>query len=72
MLQNVTGQDINYDSFTSSFDTNPQLKNIVDRFDAKGIVIKTKNKADQAVQKSNNAKAGIDAAAKRAAAKMVG
>lgn len=74
MMQNITGQDIDYDSFKVSFDANPQLKNLVDRFDADGIVIKTKNKAEELGQMGNKdkAKAAVNASAKRAAAKMVG
>jgi hypothetical protein len=44
MMRNVSGQEIDYESFKAEFDANPQLKNLVDRFDGKGIVIKTKEK----------------------------
>ena len=44
MMRNVSGQEIDYDSFKAEFDANPQIKNLVDRFDSRGIVIKTKEK----------------------------
>lgn len=74
MMQNVTGQEINYDAFKAEFDANPQIKNLVDKFDADGITIKTKNKAEEpgAVGDKAKAKSGVDSSAKRAAAKMIG
>ena len=44
MMQNVTGQKIDYDLFKRQFDTNPSIKNLVTRFDGMGIEIKTKEK----------------------------
>lgn len=44
MMQNVTGQKIDYDLFKKMFDTNPRVKNLVNRFDGMGIEIKTKEK----------------------------
>lgn len=74
MMQNITGQEINYDAFKSEFDTNPQLKGLVDKFDENGITIKTKNKVEEPgkVGDKEKAKTAVNAAAKRAAAKMVG
>jgi len=45
MLQNISGQEMDYDLFKAAFDANPAIKNLVDRFDGKGVVIKTKEKA---------------------------
>lgn len=44
MLQNTSGQEIDYDAFKEIFDADPYVKKIVDRFDGKGLVIKTKEK----------------------------
>jgi hypothetical protein len=74
MMQNVTGQDVDYDAFKNQFDANPQLKDLVDNFDENGITIKTKAKKKEpgAVGDKDKAMAGVKASAKRAAAKMVG
>lgn len=72
-MQNATGQEVDYDAFKSQFDSNPQMKNLVDKFDADGITIKTKNKEKDLAVKADKdkAKASVNAAAKRAAAKMI-
>ena len=72
-MQNATGQEIDYDAFKSQFDSNPQMKNLVDKFDADGLTIKTKNKEkDQAVKADKDkARASVNTAAKRAANKML-
>ncbi len=44
MLQNISGQEMDYDLFKTEFDKNPAIKNLVDRFDGNGVVIKTKEK----------------------------
>jgi hypothetical protein len=44
MMQNISGQEMDYDLFKAEFDTNPALKQLVDRFDGHGIIIKTKEK----------------------------
>lgn len=74
MMQNTTGQEVDYDAFKAQFDANPQLKNIIDNFDANGIVIKTKAKEVEPGKVSDKAKskAAVDSSAKRAAAKMIG
>lgn len=73
-MQNMTGQEIDYDAFKASFDANPQIKNLVDKFDANGITVKTKNKVPEpgVPADKDKAKAAVNASAKRAAAKMVG
>jgi hypothetical protein len=73
MLQNVTGQDVNYDSFKAEFDSRPEMKNLVDKFDANGVTIKTKNKVQEPGQPGdkNKAMAGVKSSAKRAASKLL-
>lgn len=74
-MQKMTGQEIDYDAFKSEFDKNPQLKDLIDKFDENGITIKTKNKAQEPTElaaKKEKAKNNVAASAKRAAAKMIG
>lgn len=73
MMQNTTGQEIDYDAFKSQFDANPQLGNLVDNFDENGVVIKTKAKEQEPgkVGDKAKAKAAVNQSAKRAAAKMM-
>lgn len=70
MLRNVSGSQMDYDTFKAEFDSIPQLKNIVAQFDGRGLTIKTKEKpeATRGEPKNNN---GVDASAKRAAAKSL-
>ena len=44
MLQNVSGTQMDYETFKAQFDTIPQLKNIVTQFDGRGLTLKTKEK----------------------------
>ena len=46
MLHNISGTKMDYETFKAEFDQVPQLKNIVDRFDGQGIVLKTKEKPE--------------------------
>ena len=70
MLQNVSGTEMDYETFKAEFDSLPQLKNIVQQFDGRGITLKTKEKpeATRGEPKSNSS---INAAASRAAAKSL-
>lgn len=69
MMQNVTGQKIDYDLFKRQFDTNPSVKNLVNRFDGMGVEIKTKEKERPT---EFGKKPGIDkAAANRAAGNVL-
>lgn len=69
MLQNVTGQEINYELFKNDFDTNPQLKSIVDRFDGRGVTIKTKKQAGEPQSiPGEKSSSSVKSSAKRAAA----
>jgi hypothetical protein len=69
MLKNVSGTEMDYETFKAEFDTIPQLKNIVDRFDGQGLVLKTKEKPEATRSDKNNT--GLDQAASRAAAKSI-
>jgi hypothetical protein len=73
MLQNVSGQQVDYDSFKNEFDKNPQLKNLVDRFDANGVVIKTKAKEPKdEIKNKEKSGSNILNTAKKAASKFLG
>jgi hypothetical protein len=69
MLQNVSGTQMDYETFKTEFDQLPQLKNIVAQFDGQGITLKTKEKPE-ATRSDKNAGSN-DAAASRAAAKTL-
>jgi hypothetical protein len=69
MLSNVSGIQMDYDTFKKQFDTIPQLKNIVAQFDGRGLTLKTKEKPE-ATRSDKNAGSN-DAAASRAAAKTL-
>jgi len=69
MLKNFSGTQMDYETFKAQFDTVPQLKNIVDRFDGQGITLKTKEKPE-ATRSDKNA-SSLDQSASRAAAKLL-
>ena len=69
MLQNVSGTQMDYETFKAQFDQLPQLKNIVAQFDGQGLTLKTKEKPE--ATRSDKNTTGIDAAASRAAAKSL-
>ena len=69
MLQNVSGSQMDYETFKKQFDSLPQLKNIVTQFDGQGLTLKTKEKPEATRSDKNNS--GIDAAASRAASKSL-
>lgn len=74
MMQNITGQEIDYDAFKATFDASPELKNLVDKFDDRGITIKTKAKAPVPGVPGNKQKsqANVLSTAKKAASKLLG
>jgi hypothetical protein len=74
MLQNLGGSALNYDIFKSEFDTNPQFKELVKRFDAQGVVLNTEKELPKPGQGGDKdaALANVKSSAKRAASKMVG
>lgn len=65
----MSGTEMDYETFKAEFDTIPQLQNIVQQFDGRGLVLKTKEKPEATRSDKNNT--GIDAAASRAAAKTM-
>jgi len=70
MLRNVSGSQMDYETFKAEFDALPQLKNIVAQFDGRGLTIKTKEKPEATRGEPKN-NGGVDASAKRAAAKSL-
>ena len=46
-LQSSGNPEISYDEFNARWGTDPILKQLVDRFDGQGLVIKTKGSMDQ-------------------------
>ena len=44
IMVNIGDEQFDYDSFKNSYDTNPMIKQLVQRFDARGVELKTKNK----------------------------
>jgi hypothetical protein len=73
MMRNLGGQELDYDSFKSQFDSNPAYKQLVDKFDADGVTIKTKNKITPAGVPGDkaSAQANVMSSAKKAAAKAL-
>jgi hypothetical protein len=41
LMINIGDEQFDYDSFKNSYDANPMIKQLVQRFDAKGIELKT-------------------------------
>lgn len=70
MLANVEGNSVDYNGFKSEYENDPNLKSLIHRFDADGVVIKTKNRADD-IPVGNTGPSDTDRMAKRAAAKML-
>jgi hypothetical protein len=70
-MQNISGQQIDYDAFKKEFDNNPALNALVDRFDSEGIVLKTKTKSSKTPNKANKGEKDISGSAKRAAANIL-
>ena len=70
MLQNVSGTEMDYETFKSEFDNLPQLANIVQQFDGRGITLKTKEKPEATKGEPKN-NSSINASAKRAAGKTL-
>lgn len=68
MMKNVTGQKVDYDSFKKLIDSGSRIKDLVDNFDERGLVLKTDVKLKPKVQVQKTSTSGIDASAKRAAA----
>ena len=69
MLQNVSGTQMDYETFKAEFDQLPQLKNIVDHFNGEGITLKTKEKPEATRSDKNTTSLATNAS--RAAAKSL-
>ena len=69
MLHNISGTKMDYETFKAEFDQVPQLKNIVDRFDGQGVVLKTKEKPE--ATRSDKSAGSLDKSASRAAGKTL-
>ena len=69
MLRNISGTKMDYETFKAEFDQVPQLKNIVDRFDGRGITLKTKEKPE--ATQSDKSSSSLDKSASRAASKTL-
>jgi hypothetical protein len=57
--------DIDYDRFAARWETDPILKQLVDRFDGAGLVIKTNNK-EQPEKRSKGGESEVSKMAKHA------
>lgn len=64
IYQNVTGQELDYDTFKMIFDKDPNVKNLVQNFSSYGVTIKTREKEPptEVGQKSDNNAAALRAA----------
>lgn len=63
--QNYGAPDIDYDRFNARWETDPILKQLVDRFDGRGLVIKTQAK-EQPMKGNPEQKSQVSQMAKRA------
>ena len=54
--QNYGAPDIDYDRFAARWESDPILKQLVDRFDGHGLVIKTDKKEDQPNSRQHHGK----------------
>jgi hypothetical protein len=70
ILANAEGNSVDYNAFKAEYDSNPNLKGLIHRFDADGLVIKTKNRADD-IPVGDTGPSDVDRMAKRAAAKEI-
>ena len=69
MLSNVGGSNISYDGFKQMYDANPELKNIVKKFDSTKIHLKTKADSDAEPVSDKKSSDSVEKMAKRATAK---
>ena len=64
--QNYGAPDIDYDRFAARWESDPILKQLVDRFDGHGVVIKTDKKEDQLNIRQHHGKDVVGQMAKHA------
>lgn len=69
MLKNMSGTQMDYETFKAEYDAIPQLQNLVDRFDGEGITLKTRKKPE--ATRTGNEPTDLGQGASRAAAKML-
>lgn len=50
LMQNIGDEQFDYNSFKNSYDSNPMIKQLVQRFDARGVELKTKTKNPKKAQ----------------------
>lgn len=64
--------DVDFDSFSERFDSDPVIQSLIDNFDEHGIVIKTHRGSEQAAmpQADTETKPAMAASIKRQAAKL--
>ena len=49
-MVNIGDEQFDYDSFKNSYDTNPMIQQLVQRFDARGVELKTRTKNPKKAQ----------------------
>lgn len=71
MSQNITGQGLDYETFKQEFDSDPAYAELIDDFNERGVVLKTKASAAQDAAQVPQGTGSIESSAKRAAQKVV-
>lgn len=72
MVQNTTGQTLDYDSFKSEVDANPNLKTLFHNFDDQGVTfIKPVEVKTAVAANKEKSQSAVKTAAKRAAGKLL-
>lgn len=67
IMQNIGDEQFDYNSFKNSYDSSPMVKNLVHRFDNRGVELKTKTtvpnkkQGQKQTDVSKMAKAAVDA-----------
>lgn len=72
LMVNIGDEQFDYDSFKNSYDTNPMIKQLIQRFDGRGVELKTKIKNPKASQDGSKAADNISKMAKAATARRQG
>lgn len=71
LMQNVGKEQFDYDSFKASYDSNPIIQNLVHKFDAKGVELKTQ-KTEPKKSETGKKENSISKMAKSAARRRIG
>lgn len=69
LLSNVGGSNISYDAFKQYYDSNPEFKNLVKKFDSTTVHLKTKADSDAEPVDAKKSSDSVEKMAKRATAK---